>query len=386
VVVSHPHVLEKLEFVSNREHDFCVGKNYTYAKDEAVSKRHHGAKSECANDTTVNDDHDDLKHRNHGSDLRKKAKSESEISLMDNSRMSSENYLLVISHWARKLLLGERSFDRGEDSEQTSQTDPADYSLKSEYNYTVDSQHDSSPEVQTKSPSQQGCNDVSSSEVRDKTPSQKAPRSMSAPGFNNSLRLFPDYPRSMSAPSINQPLRSCLKQGDSSPRSSVSSQSSVHFGTIHIREYRRRLSDNPAVTKGPPIGLGWEYNPQETMIKVDDYENLHPQRRVKEEFLMPARVREKMLISEWGHTLRDVRQASAESKEIRLQREKAVRTSKVSEKLSEALESSKRKFRRFKTGTTKEMEQEKLWQDASQWLDANSSDDDDDMSTYSSYS
>jgi hypothetical protein len=112
---------------------------------------------------------------------------------------------------------------------------------------------------------------------------------------------------------------------------------------------------------------------------VDDYENLHPQRRVKEEFLMPAHVREEILMREWGHTMREVRQASAESKEIRVHRERTLNTSKVSEKLTEAFQTSKRKFHRLKTGTTKEMEQEKLWHDASKWFDA----DCDEIASYS---
>lgn len=174
------------------------------------------------------------------------------------------------------------------------------------------------------------------------------------------------HPRSVS-------LRSCLKDStccttNNSSRSVDSNDSSVHFGTITIREYERSLADNPSVTDGPPIGLGWDYDPQEVHLAVDAYEEHKPTPRIKEEFLMPARVREEMLLHEWGHTLRDVRRATQESKEIRKCRERAQHTNKVSERACELLEVSKRKWHRLKTRTTKEMEQEKLWKQSSALL------------------
>jgi hypothetical protein len=327
----------------------------TYAKNEAAASKLYGHVSDFVNDATV---HEDLKHRKRASagDLLKKDKRDFVV-----ARSESERYPLGR---ARKLLLGnswKHSFE-SEGSEHTGQTDPVDDSLKSdvEGNYIVDSQQRAPLEAQANAPS------------------AKAPRTMSSPVLYTAPHCL-RHLRSKSDPSVNRPLSGCLKHNDSSSRNSFSSQNSVHFGTVNIREYDRRLSDNPAVTGGPPIGLDWGYNPKEMEVMVDDYENLHPTRRVKEEFLMPARVREEMLVCEWGHTMRAIRQASAESEEIRLHREKTMRSSKISEKLTEALESSKRKFRRLKTRTTDEMEQEKLWHDASKWLDTNR----DEISSYS---
>jgi hypothetical protein len=337
---------------------FSVGKHCE--KDDAVSKQKmHGSDGDGNRVNGATMDNDALKkHRRRATAFFHNVKqslmfrSKSESSLFVNSHTSSENYLLDISHiGARKLLLGEYSFER-KDSEQTDQTTPWDDSINSAKNYIADSQADASPEVQAKAPS------------------HKRPRRMSDPVFNSALRSC--HGPNMSDPAINQPLRSCLKYKDSSSSNSLSSQNSVHFGTINIREYLRSITDNPSITEGPPIGIDWDYYTNETKVMVDEYEDLHPTRRTKDEFHMPARVREEMLIQEWGHTMRDIRQASAESKEIRHLREKALHTNKVSEKLTEVIESSRRKWHRLKTGTTKEMEQEKLWKDASKWLDTNS--------------
>ena len=156
---------------------------------------------------------------------------------------------------------------------------------------------------------------------------------------------------------------SCLKRNDTttSSRSCGSNASSVHFGTIQIREYQRTLSDNPAVTEGPPIGLGWDYDPREIILPVDEYEDYRPARRQKEEFLIPSRVREEMLLREWGLTLRDIRQASQETKVIRKRRERAQHTNKALERVCEVLESLKKKWHRVKARITKKKEQVLLW-------------------------
>lgn len=46
---------------------------------------------------------------------------------------------------------------------------------------------------------------------------------------------------------------------------------SVTFHQIKIREYPYVLGDNPSVSYGPPVSIGWDYEP-ETVIPVDTYE------------------------------------------------------------------------------------------------------------------
>ena len=211
----------------------------------------------------------------------------------------------------------------------------------------------------------------STGEVQSNTSHPVSSLRIGAPAIEkNPLDICISVPPCNSSSSDVPILRSCFKHDYSPLQHELNDlPKSVRFGHIEIREYHRALVDNPAVSEGPPIGLSWEYDPHETKVKVEDYERLRPTRRVKEEFLIPARLREEMLIKEWGHTMREIRQASLEAKQRMYRRQKALRTSKATEKLTEVLESSRRKFHRLKTGTTKAMEQENLWKEASKWLD-----------------
>jgi len=38
----------------------------------------------------------------------------------------------------------------------------------------------------------------------------------------------------------------------------------VRFSTAEVRTYKRMYSDNPSVSGGPPVGIGWRYNPRLT--------------------------------------------------------------------------------------------------------------------------
>ena len=100
---------------------------------------------------------------------------------------------------------------------------------------------------------------------------------------------------------------------------------SVNFGKVYIREYERGLGDSPAVSSGPPIGLGWSYL-EATEIPVEHYETsvrAPAPRRRKDFFLSPKR-RFHILLDEWGCTLQDICRARDEAAEIRCQRQISV--------------------------------------------------------------
>lgn len=107
---------------------------------------------------------------------------------------------------------------------------------------------------------------------------------------------------------------SLTKQGKKTPAHSaelhpVSEKNRVRFETVEFRQYVRILSDNPSTSTGPPIGIGWEFIPEDTIkIDVDLYErgceDLRLRRR-RDELVIPRDLRETML-REVGYSRHDI--------------------------------------------------------------------------------
>jgi hypothetical protein len=142
---------------------------------------------------------------------------------------------------------------------------------------------------------------------------------------------------------------------------------SVSFGVISIREYERTVGDNPSVTSGPPISIGWSYMPS-FEAAVDEYETSRPCRRTKREFYLPSDLRKDLLLNEWGYTVEEVRRAKREATYIQYHREKSAYQGLLSEKAQELAESTRRKVNRLRNGNNTKKEQEKLWDQAQERL------------------
>jgi len=68
----------------------------------------------------------------------------------------------------------------------------------------------------------------------------------------------------------------------------------VIFDTIEIRSFAIVLGDNPSVTKGPPISIGWDYFAQ-CELPLTKFERSRPPRRWKPQLKIPWDVRYEML-------------------------------------------------------------------------------------------
>ena len=123
-----------------------------------------------------------------------------------------------------------------------------------------------------------------------------------------------------------------LKRGKSKKSSKRSSSAPakrsttrVSFDAVLVREYERSVGDNPAVSSGVPIGLGWTYARTESM-EIDVYET-HVRKqgpRTRKDFFLTPQQRFHMLLDEWGFSVRDICRAKDEASEVRYQRHVSV--------------------------------------------------------------
>lgn len=100
--------------------------------------------------------------------------------------------------------------------------------------------------------------------------------------------------------------------------------------------------DNPSVSSGPAISLGWEYSEIMTP-SLDDYENARGKRRSKIEMAMPRHIREQILKMECECSRADIAGCIREINHIKFQRRKTVHNLNSS-KAEERLENFQRKL------------------------------------------
>lgn len=171
-----------------------------------------------------------------------------------------------------------------------------------------------------------------------------------------------------------KPLKSCmsatnsvtgdLDDSDNSQSTPVKSKMkrSVSFDQVQFREYERALGDNPSVTSGPPLTIGWRYNETAT-LPVEKYEDLKPKPRTKSELQVPRGLREQMLREQADVTSSQLAKANREVTSIQHQR-KMTSATLHHQVVHEAAEKIGRKLKRIIKRTSKEKEEDELWENA----------------------
>ena len=154
--------------------------------------------------------------------------------------------------------------------------------------------------------------------------------------------------RSVSTSALISPRKSSLKHDplslcSHSRRDGLQRSSSVKFDKIQVREYECTLGDNPAVSAGPSVSLGWQYTP-ERELDVECYESRRPTRRTKQELAIPVKIREDMLVQEWGCTMPELRRQSSATDLIKEQRRETAAQNKQSQYMEEVLERSRERL------------------------------------------
>ena len=122
---------------------------------------------------------------------------------------------------------------------------------------------------------------------------------------------------------------------------------SVSFDKVQVRNYGYILTINPAVTSGPSIGLGWNYNAKkDEKYSVERFESSKEMEatRKSKDMMLSREEREQLLVS-LGYSRKEI--ASVVRKTIRLkhQRKVTVQNLKMSP-VEEFLERTSRRVRR----------------------------------------
>lgn len=122
------------------------------------------------------------------------------------------------------------------------------------------------------------------------------------------------YPRYVPKPA---PTRGALKQSNSGKAKSNKGRI-VGFGMVAVREYERAVGDNPAVSSGTPISLGWCYN-DSLEVDVDKFESnvRKPGPRTRKDFFLTPHQRFHILLDEWQFSLQEICHAKDIASEVR---------------------------------------------------------------------
>lgn len=116
--------------------------------------------------------------------------------------------------------------------------------------------------------------------------------------------------------------------------------SGVSFANIFIREYEVIPGDNPSVSVGCPLSLGWDYE-SEFSVALDDYETARPRPRCFCELRTSSSYREEKLKS-LGFSRMEIQEGTKVANVVRRNRIKTIESLRVS-KVHELLSKAKRK-------------------------------------------
>ena len=139
---------------------------------------------------------------------------------------------------------------------------------------------------------------------------------------------------------------------------------SVAFAQVNIREYERILSDNPCVSSGPPIGIGWRHAPEALVVDVDDCEASKPSPRQRSEYLVPKHVREGLIQEHAGVGRREIAGAVRSIQKAKAQRRRTV-INLGYQPAQERIEGARRKVKKIlRPSRSSNALQARLWDEA----------------------
>lgn len=145
---------------------------------------------------------------------------------------------------------------------------------------------------------------------------------------------------------------------------------SVQFDSVSIREYKTEIGDNPAVTEGPAVSLGWVYH-ETSSLSVEEYEKERAnKRRARGSFtemtLSPAeRTRRLRESGVWSRDIENSMREIEKAKKKRTRTLKRLKHSALEERFEGTKKATKKALGMRKSQKRAEKE---LWQDAESYF------------------
>jgi hypothetical protein len=144
------------------------------------------------------------------------------------------------------------------------------------------------------------------------------------------------------------------------PVMAAGSERQVGFSCIEIRYYEQVMGDNPAVTSGPPVGLGWKYRSMKNDVTVDAWERRQSPNRRYLTGLVITRHERTHLLYDLGYSQREIALGVRDVLRIKSKRKQTYNNLRF-QNMEEMMESSSRRFKSVLTlGLIKRKEKKML--------------------------